>query len=183
MPFRSGKVLATMTTSTTRFVWPRSTSRHLIDNGLSVVLVTCNDGRHWLRQVTGACMRNCCSAILHKKEEAVSHARSGSLIVGIQEENCNEVPARFAGCLLAGHSDPGCGGAAEGLGAGTDVKLASHNAVIEGNAYRVRYEQDIQDAAGCRRRRRMVPRLLRIFCLELGPCNRVANREQHQRGV
>ncbi len=29
----------------------------------------------------------------------------------------------------------------------TDVKLASHNAVIEGNAYRVRYEQDIQDAA------------------------------------
>lgn len=28
-----------------------------------------------------------------------------------------------------------------------DVKLASHNAVIEGNAYRVRYEQDIQDAA------------------------------------
>lgn len=29
----------------------------------------------------------------------------------------------------------------------TDVKLASHNAVIEGNAYRVRYEKDIQDAA------------------------------------
>jgi ribose transport system substrate-binding protein len=28
-----------------------------------------------------------------------------------------------------------------------EVKLASHNAVIEGNAYRVRYEQDIQDAA------------------------------------
>lgn len=28
-----------------------------------------------------------------------------------------------------------------------NVKLASHNAVIEGNAYRVRYEQDIQDAA------------------------------------
>ncbi len=27
------------------------------------------------------------------------------------------------------------------------VKLASHNAVIEGNAYRVRYEADIQDAA------------------------------------
>ncbi len=29
----------------------------------------------------------------------------------------------------------------------TNVKLASHNAVIEGNAYRVRYEKDIQDAA------------------------------------
>ena len=29
----------------------------------------------------------------------------------------------------------------------TKVKLASHNAVIEGNAYRVRYEADIQDAA------------------------------------
>lgn len=28
-----------------------------------------------------------------------------------------------------------------------DVKLASHNAVIEGNAYRVRYEADIQEAA------------------------------------
>jgi ribose transport system substrate-binding protein len=28
-----------------------------------------------------------------------------------------------------------------------DLKLASHNAVIEGNSYRVRYEQDIQDAA------------------------------------
>jgi ribose transport system substrate-binding protein len=28
-----------------------------------------------------------------------------------------------------------------------DVKLASHNAVIEGNAYRVRYEKDIQEAA------------------------------------
>ncbi len=28
-----------------------------------------------------------------------------------------------------------------------NVKLASHNAVIEGNAYRVRYEKDIQDAA------------------------------------
>jgi len=28
-----------------------------------------------------------------------------------------------------------------------DVKLASHNAVIEGNSYRVRYEKDIQDAA------------------------------------
>jgi ABC-type sugar transport system substrate-binding protein len=42
----------------------------------------------------------------------------------------------------------GCGGAAEGpSGDGGDVKLASHNAVIEGNAYRVRYEQDIQDAA------------------------------------
>jgi len=29
----------------------------------------------------------------------------------------------------------------------TNVKLASHNAVVEGNAYRVRYEADIQEAA------------------------------------
>ena len=29
----------------------------------------------------------------------------------------------------------------------TEVKLASHNAIIEGNPYRVRYEADIQDAA------------------------------------
>lgn len=29
----------------------------------------------------------------------------------------------------------------------TSLRLASHNAVIEGNPYRVRYEQDIQDAA------------------------------------
>jgi ribose transport system substrate-binding protein len=29
----------------------------------------------------------------------------------------------------------------------TKVKLASHNAVVEGNGYRVRYEADIQDAA------------------------------------
>ena len=28
-----------------------------------------------------------------------------------------------------------------------DVRLASHNAVIEGNPYRVRYEADIQEAA------------------------------------
>ena len=29
----------------------------------------------------------------------------------------------------------------------TDLKLASHNAIIEGNPYRVRYEADIQEAA------------------------------------
>lgn len=29
----------------------------------------------------------------------------------------------------------------------TDIKLASHNAVIEGNPYRIRYEADIQEAA------------------------------------
>ncbi len=40
------------------------------------------------------------------------------------------------------------GGAAKGAEETVrKVKLASHNAVIEGNAYRVRYEQDIQDAA------------------------------------
>ncbi len=32
-------------------------------------------------------------------------------------------------------------------GGATDIKLASHNAVIEGNPYRVRYEADIQEAA------------------------------------
>jgi ribose transport system substrate-binding protein len=45
----------------------------------------------------------------------------------------------------------GCAPAADGPSAGadgvTEVKLASHNAVIEGNAYRVRYESDIQEAA------------------------------------
>jgi ribose transport system substrate-binding protein len=52
-------------------------------------------------------------------------------------------------CLLSvaitGCATPGD----EGGGAGdvTKVKLASHNAVIEGNAYRVRYEADIQEAA------------------------------------
>lgn len=34
-----------------------------------------------------------------------------------------------------------------GMASAETLKLASHNAVIEGNAYRVRYEQDIQDAA------------------------------------
>ena len=36
---------------------------------------------------------------------------------------------------------------AVGVASAETLKLASHNAVIEGNAYRVRYEQDIQDAA------------------------------------
>ncbi len=53
----------------------------------------------------------------------------------------------FVICLAA-LAVTGCGGAAEGpSGDGMNVKLASHNAVIEGNAYRVRYEEDIQDAA------------------------------------
>ncbi|MCU0520807.1 MAG: substrate-binding domain-containing protein [Anaerolineae bacterium] len=57
------------------------------------------------------------------------------------------LPTLLVVCLLAIMA-VGCGGAAEGpSGDGGDVKLASHNAVIEGNAYRVRYEQDIQDAA------------------------------------
>lgn len=34
-----------------------------------------------------------------------------------------------------------------GVASAEPLRLASHNAVIEGNAYRVRYEQDIQDAA------------------------------------
>ncbi|MBR6350441.1 MAG: substrate-binding domain-containing protein [Lachnospiraceae bacterium] len=38
------------------------------------------------------------------------------------------------------------GGGEQG-GAVVDVKLASHNAVVEGNPYRVRYEKDIQEAA------------------------------------
>ena len=29
----------------------------------------------------------------------------------------------------------------------TELKLASHNAIIEGNPYRIRYEADIQEAA------------------------------------
>lgn len=44
----------------------------------------------------------------------------------------------------------GCATPADAPGAEggvTEVKLASHNAVIEGNAYRVRYESDIQEAA------------------------------------
>ena len=50
----------------------------------------------------------------------------------------------------------GCGGGTSGGGekpAGGDeggvtaLKLASHNAVVEGNTYRVRYEKDIQEAA------------------------------------
>lgn len=57
------------------------------------------------------------------------------------------LPALLVVCLLA-IATMGCGGAGEGpSGDVSDVKLASHNAVIEGNAYRVRYEQDIQDAA------------------------------------
>jgi len=47
-------------------------------------------------------------------------------------------------CLL---SVAAVGCAAPGGGDTSEVKLASHNAVIEGNAYRVRYEADIQDAA------------------------------------
>ena len=57
------------------------------------------------------------------------------------------LPTLLVVCLLA-TALMGCGGAAEGpSGDAMDVKLASHNAVIEGNAYRVRYEEDIQDAA------------------------------------
>jgi ribose transport system substrate-binding protein len=52
-------------------------------------------------------------------------------------------------CLLSvaitGCATPGDDGG--GAGDVTKVKLASHNAVIEGNAYRVRYEADIQEAA------------------------------------
>jgi len=52
-------------------------------------------------------------------------------------------------CLLA-VAVVGCAPAADAPdseGGVTEVKLASHNAVIEGNAYRVRYESDIQEAA------------------------------------
>ncbi|MBN1248264.1 MAG: substrate-binding domain-containing protein [Anaerolineae bacterium] len=57
------------------------------------------------------------------------------------------LPTLLVVCLVALVA-MGCGGAAEGpSGDVSDVKLASHNAVIEGNAYRVRYEEDIQDAA------------------------------------
>ena len=34
-----------------------------------------------------------------------------------------------------------------GEGAPTEIRLASHNAVVEGNPYRIRYEADIQEAA------------------------------------
>jgi ABC-type sugar transport system substrate-binding protein len=57
------------------------------------------------------------------------------------------LPTLLVVCLLV-VAAVGCGGTgAEEPEAGIIVKLASHNAVIEGNAYRVRYEQDIQDAA------------------------------------
>lgn len=38
-------------------------------------------------------------------------------------------------------------GADDGAEAKTELKLASHNAIIEGNPYRIRYEADIQEAA------------------------------------
>lgn len=38
-------------------------------------------------------------------------------------------------------------GADDGAEVKTELKLASHNAIIEGNPYRVRYEADIQEAA------------------------------------
>ena len=38
-------------------------------------------------------------------------------------------------------------GADDGAEVKTELKLASHNAVIEGNPYRIRYEADIQEAA------------------------------------
>lgn len=46
--------------------------------------------------------------------------------------------------MLAACGDDGGGGSSDGP---RDIKLASHNAVIEGNPYRVRYEADIQEAA------------------------------------
>lgn len=51
-----------------------------------------------------------------------------------------ETPATEQPAAEAPATEP----AAEGK---TDIKLASHNAVIEGNPYRVRYEADIQEAA------------------------------------
>lgn len=51
------------------------------------------------------------------------------------------VAVAMTGCATPG--DDG-GGSADGV---KKVKLASHNAVIEGNTYRVRYEADIQEAA------------------------------------
>jgi len=38
-------------------------------------------------------------------------------------------------------------GVADSADAPTDIRLASHNAIIEGNPYRVRYEADIQEAS------------------------------------
>lgn len=51
-----------------------------------------------------------------------------------------ETPATEQPAAEAPATEP----AAEGK---TDIKLASHNAEIEGNPYRVRYEADIQEAA------------------------------------
>lgn len=51
-----------------------------------------------------------------------------------------ETPATDQPAAEAPATEP----AAEGK---TDIKLASHNAEIEGNPYRVRYEADIQEAA------------------------------------
>lgn len=52
-------------------------------------------------------------------------------------------------CLLlavvAGCASPAEKPAADG--AAQDLRLASHNAVVSGSSYRVRYEQDVQDAA------------------------------------
>jgi ribose transport system substrate-binding protein len=74
------------------------------------------------------------------------------------------LPVLLIACLLvalaAGCVQPAPSGSAESVSGGPaaepvaepadgvrDVALASHNAVIEGNAYRVRYEKDIQEAA------------------------------------
>ena len=57
----------------------------------------------------------------------------------------NEAPAAPADpAAPAAPADPAAPAAPE---AKTELKLASHNAVIEGNPYRIRYEADIQEAA------------------------------------
>ncbi|MCL2060417.1 MAG: substrate-binding domain-containing protein [Oscillospiraceae bacterium] len=56
--------------------------------------------------------------------------------------------AVFALSACGGPSQPAATTTAAGAASETkDLRLASHNAVIEGNAYRVRYEADIQAAA------------------------------------
>ena len=63
---------------------------------------------------------------------------------GAPAEKAEEAPAEKPAEAPAEKAEEAPAPAAEGK---TDIKLASHNAIIEGNPYRVRYEADIKEAA------------------------------------
>jgi ribose transport system substrate-binding protein len=78
--------------------------------------------------------RKLLSTILHNPKEVIKMKYLYALLVVCL------LSFAVAGCAAPKEGDTTEGGVRK-------VKLASHNAVIEGNAYRVRYEADIQDAA------------------------------------